>query len=72
VTPAGALSSAIETERLDYLGLQPDGSVDLFVRAQRIKDIGAATPVGRVGRPDDVAEVAAFLAGDTAGGGVMR
>ena len=44
---------------------------------------GAATPVGRVGRPDDVAEVAAFLAGDAAeyitgqsinvtGGGVMH
>ena len=66
MTHAGALSSAIETERLDHLGLQPDGSVDLFVRAQRIKDIGAATPDGRVGRPDDVAEVAAFLAGDAA------
>ena len=57
--------------------------MDLFVREQRIKDIGAATPVGRVGRPSDVAEVAAFLAGDAeeyitgqsinvTGGGVMH
>ena len=53
------------------------------MREQRIKDIGAATPVGRVGRPSDVAEVAAFLAGDAeeyitgqsinvTGGGVMH
>ena len=52
--------------------------MDLFVREQRIKDIGAATPVGRVGRPDDVAEVAALLAGvagqsiNVTGGGVMH
>ena len=49
-----------------------------------IKEIGAVTPVGRVGRPEDVAEVAAFLAGAAAaeyitgqsinvtGGGVMH
>ena len=83
ITVNAICPSAIETERLDHLGLQPDGTVDLFVREQRIKDIGAATPVGRVGRPDDVAEVAAFLAGDAAeyitgqsinvtGGGVMH
>ena len=83
ITVNAICPSAIETERLDHLGLQPDGTVDLFVREQRIKDIGAVTPVGRVGRPDDVAEVAAFLAGDAAeyitgqsinvtGGGVMH
>jgi NAD(P)-dependent dehydrogenase (short-subunit alcohol dehydrogenase family) len=66
-----------------HLGFQPDGTVDLHQREQRIKEIGAATPVGRVGRPEDVAEVAAFLAGDAAdyitgqsinvtGGGVMH
>jgi NAD(P)-dependent dehydrogenase (short-subunit alcohol dehydrogenase family) len=83
ITVNAICPSAIETERLDHLGLQPDGTVDPHVREQRIKDIGAATPVGRVGRPDDVAEVAAFLAGDAAeyitgqsinvtGGGVMH
>jgi NAD(P)-dependent dehydrogenase (short-subunit alcohol dehydrogenase family) len=83
ITVNAICPSAVETERLDHLGLQPDGSVDLHQREQRIKDIGASTPVGRVARPEDVAEVAAFLAGDAAeyitgqsinvtGGGVMH
>ena len=83
ITVNAICPSAVETERLDHLGLQPDGSVDLHQREQRIKEIGAATPVGRVARPEDVAEVAAFLAGDAAeyitgqsinvtGGGVMH
>jgi NAD(P)-dependent dehydrogenase (short-subunit alcohol dehydrogenase family) len=83
ITVNAICPSAVETERLDHLGFQPDGTVDLHQREQRIKEIGAATPVGRVGRPEDVAEVAAFLAGDAAdyitgqsinvtGGGVMH
>jgi NAD(P)-dependent dehydrogenase (short-subunit alcohol dehydrogenase family) len=83
ITVNAICPSAVETERLDHLGLQPDGTVDLKQRAERIKQTGAATPVGRVGRPEDVAEVAAFLAGDAAeyitgqsinvtGGGVMH
>jgi NAD(P)-dependent dehydrogenase (short-subunit alcohol dehydrogenase family) len=83
ITVNAICPSAVETERLDHLGMQPDGTVDLHQREQRIKEIGAATPVGRVGRPEDVAEVAAFLAGDAAeyitgqsinvtGGGVMH
>jgi NAD(P)-dependent dehydrogenase (short-subunit alcohol dehydrogenase family) len=83
ITVNAICPSAVETERLDHLGLQPDGTVDLHQREQRIKDIGATTPVGRVARPQDVAEVAAFLAGDAAeyitgqsinvtGGGVMH
>jgi len=83
ITVNAICPSAVETERLDHLGLQPDGTVDLHQREQRIKDIGATTPVGRVARPEDVAEVAAFLAGDAAeyitgqsinvtGGGVMH
>jgi len=83
ITVNAICPSAVETERLDHLGLQPDGTVDLKQRAERIKQAGAATPVGRVGRPEDVAEVAAFLAGDAAeyitgqsinvtGGGVMH
>jgi len=83
ITVNAICPSAVETERLDHLGLQPDGTVDLHQREQRIKEIGATTPVGRVARPDDVAEVAAFLAGDAAdyitgqsinvtGGGVMH
>jgi NAD(P)-dependent dehydrogenase (short-subunit alcohol dehydrogenase family) len=83
ITVNAICPSAVETERLDHLGLQADGTVDLKQRAERIKQAGAATPVGRVGRPEDVAEVAAFLAGDAAeyitgqsinvsGGGVMH
>jgi len=83
ITVNAICPSAVETERLDHLGLQPDGTVDLDQRERRIKEIGATTPVGRVGRPEDVAEVAAFLAGDAAdyitgqsinvtGGGVMH
>ena len=83
ITVNAICPSAVETERLDHLGLQSDGTVDLHQREQRIKEIGATTPVGRVARPDDVAEVAAFLAGDAAeyitgqsinvtGGGVMH
>ena len=83
ITVNAICPSAVETERLDHLGFQPDGTVDLDQRERRIKEIGATTPVGRVGRPEDVAEVAAFLAGDAAdyitgqsinvtGGGVMH
>jgi NAD(P)-dependent dehydrogenase (short-subunit alcohol dehydrogenase family) len=83
ITVNAICPSAVETERLDHLGLQHDGTVDLHQREQRIKEIGATTPVGRVARPEDVAEVAAFLAGDAAeyitgqsinvtGGGVMH
>src|SRR6266849_10170995 len=49
--------SAAETDRPDHLGLQSDGTVDPHQREQRIKEIGATTPVGRVARPEDVAEV---------------
>jgi NAD(P)-dependent dehydrogenase (short-subunit alcohol dehydrogenase family) len=83
ITVNAICPSAVETERLDHLGLQRDGTVDLQQREQRIKEIGATTPVGRVARPEDVAEVATFLAGDAAdyitgqsinvtGGGVMH
>jgi NAD(P)-dependent dehydrogenase (short-subunit alcohol dehydrogenase family) len=83
ITVNAICPSAVVTERLDHLGLRPDGTVDLNQREQRIKEIGETTPVGRVARPEDVAEVAAFLAGDAAdyitgqsinvtGGGVMH
>ena len=75
--------SAAETERLDHMGLRPDGSFDQRQREERIGQTAASTPLGRIARPSDVAEVAAFLAGDAAeyitgqsinvtGGGVMH
>ena len=83
ITVNAICPSAADTERLDHLGLQPDGSLDPFQREQRIKEIAATTPLGRIAKPSDVAEVAAFLAGDAAeyitgqsinvtGGGVMH
>ena len=83
ITVNAICPSAVETERLDHMGLKPDGTFDQTLREQRIKETGASTPVGRIARPSDVAEVAAFLAGDAAeyitgqsinvtGGGVMH
>jgi NAD(P)-dependent dehydrogenase (short-subunit alcohol dehydrogenase family) len=83
ITVNAICPSAVETERLDHMGLTPDGSFDPELRERRILEVGAATPLGRVARPGDVAEVAAFLAGDAAeyitgqainvtGGGVMH
>jgi NAD(P)-dependent dehydrogenase (short-subunit alcohol dehydrogenase family) len=83
ITVNAICPSAAETERLDHMGLRPDGSFDQKQREERIKQAAAATPLGRIARPSDVAEVAAFLAGDAAeyitgqsinvtGGGVMH
>ena len=49
------------------MGLRTDGSFDAQQRAERIKQTAAATPLGRIARPSDVAEVAAFLAGEEPG-----
>ncbi len=83
ITVNAICPSAVATERLDHMGLKPDGTFDPKQREERIKQVGAETPVGRIARPSDVAEVAAFLAGDAAeyitgqsinvtGGGVMH
>ena len=42
ITVNAICPSAVETERLDHLGFQPDGTVDLHQRGMRIKEIGAA------------------------------
>jgi len=66
ITVNAICPSATETERLDHLGLKPDGSLDLGQREERIRQSAATIPVGRIATPEDVAEVAAFLAGDAA------
>jgi 3-oxoacyl-[acyl-carrier protein] reductase len=66
ITVNAICPSAAETERLDHMGLRADGTFDPGQRAERIKQTAAATPLGRIARPSDVAEVAAFLAGDAA------
>ena len=83
ITVNAICPSAAETERLDHMGLRADGTFDQKQREERIKQTAAATPLGRIARPSDVAEVATFLAGDAAeyitgqsinvtGGGVMH
>src|SRR6266849_8895020 len=83
ITVNAICPSAADTERPDHLGLRADGTFDPRQREERIKQSAAATPLGRIARPSDVAEVAAFLAGDAAeyitgqsinvtGGGVMH
>ena len=72
LAPAGITVNAIcpgpaDTDRLDYHGLRPDGTFDAALRASEIARRGAGIPLGRVAAPDDVAEVAAFLASDGAG-----
>ncbi len=72
LAPAGITVNAIcpgsaDTERLDYLGRRPDGGFDPALRAAGLRERAAAVPLGRVATPADVAEVAAFLAGDAAG-----
>lgn len=71
LAPAGITVNAIcpggvDSERLDYLGRREDGSYDEAKRVERVKQLSAAVPLGRLTMPEDVAEVAAFLASDAA------
>ncbi len=72
LAPAGITVNAIcpgpaDTDRLDYLGRRPDGTFDPALRASGIERRAAAVPLRRLAQPDDVAEVAVFLASDEAG-----
>ncbi len=56
----------IETERTMGMAqaLKPDSMTAEDYREQMVEQVAASTPAGRVGRPDDVARTAAFLASD--------
>ena len=71
LAPAGITVNAIcpggiDSERVDYLGRREDGSYDEAKRVERIKQLAALVPLGRLTTPEDVAEMAAFLASDAA------
>ncbi len=71
LAPAGITVNAIcpggvDSERLDYLGRREDGSYDEAQRAEQLELRAAQVPLGRLTKPEDVAEVAAFLASEAA------
>lgn len=71
LAPAGITVNAVcpgaaDTDRLDSLGRRDDGSYDEALRAERIKQQGAAIPLGRLATADDVVAVVAFLVSDGA------
>ena len=81
LAPAGITVNAVcpgaaDTDRLDSLGRRDDGSYEEALRAERIRQQGAAVPLGRLATADDVVAVVAFLVSDGAeyvtGGSVMH
>ena len=56
----------VDTERVDHFGRREDGAYDAMRRAARITQLSAATPLGRLATPKDVADLTAFLASDEA------
>jgi 3-oxoacyl-[acyl-carrier protein] reductase len=51
---------------VDHFGRREDGTYDEGRRAARITQLSAATPLGRLATPKDVADLTAFLASDEA------
>jgi NAD(P)-dependent dehydrogenase (short-subunit alcohol dehydrogenase family) len=71
LAPAGITVNTIcpgpvDTERVDHFGRREDGGYDATRRAARIAELSAATPLGRLATPKDVADLTAFLASDEA------
>jgi len=71
LAPAGITVNTIcpgpmDTERVDYFGRREDGNYDETRRVERVRGLAAEVPLGRLATPEDVAEVAAFLAMDAA------
>jgi NAD(P)-dependent dehydrogenase (short-subunit alcohol dehydrogenase family) len=66
ITVNAICPGGVDSERLDYLGRQEDGSYNEAKRLERIRQLSAAVPLGRLTKPEDVAVLAAFLASDAA------
>ena len=71
LAPAGITVNTIcpgpvDTERVDHFGRREDGGYDAARRAARIVELSAATPLGRLATPKDVADLTAFLASEEA------
>ncbi len=71
LAPAGITVNTIcpgpvDTERVDHFGRREDGTYDDARRVARIAQLSAATPLGRLATPKDVADLTAFLASDEA------
>ena len=56
----------VDTERVDHFGRREDGTYDATRRAARVAQLSAATPLGRLATPKDVADLTSFLASDEA------
>ena len=54
----------VDTERVECIGeaMAPPGVSAAEFRVQHVRQTSAATPLGRIAQPSDVANVAAFLA----------
>jgi NAD(P)-dependent dehydrogenase (short-subunit alcohol dehydrogenase family) len=66
ITVNAICPGGVDSERLDYLGQRADGGYDENQRLEQIRRRGELNPMGRMTRPDDVAQVVAFLASDGA------
>ena len=66
ITVNAVCPGGVDSERLDYLGRRTDGSYDEDQRLEQIRRRADLNPMGRLARPQDVAEVVAFLASDGA------
>jgi NAD(P)-dependent dehydrogenase (short-subunit alcohol dehydrogenase family) len=59
----GALDILVNNAAITAPALLGDITSELFDRAEDLAQVPALTPLGRLGEPEDIADVVAFLAG---------
>jgi meso-butanediol dehydrogenase/(S,S)-butanediol dehydrogenase/diacetyl reductase len=64
ITVNAICPALVDTERVNFIAeaLAPPGVSAAEFRVQHVQQSSAATPLGRIARPSDVANMAAFLA----------